>query len=181
MRCGVCTTLPDFPEVQLTRLQVGTHADQTNFSGHPFDTVKIRLQTAEVGRFKGPMDVLRQATQSPLISTHARNRPSIPSMISSPILPLVRVRASACPSPTPPCARPPIPARLQTVAKEGVLGLYKGVTPPLLMTGFINAALFGLQARQSQHEHARRARACASMRELAPALAGRLFRLEHRR
>ena len=32
--------------------------------GHPFDTVKIRLQTAEVGRFKGPMDVLRQVTQT---------------------------------------------------------------------------------------------------------------------
>ena len=39
-----------------------------------------------------------------------------------------------------------VAARLrQTVAKEGLLGLYKGVTPPLLMTGFINAALFGLQ------------------------------------
>jgi hypothetical protein len=38
----------------------------------------------------------------------------------------------------------------QTVAREGVMGLYKGVTPPLLMTGFINAALFGMQVPRTR-------------------------------
>lgn len=47
--------------------------------GHPFDTIKVRLQTADYGRFRGPLDCL-----------------------------------------------------MQTIKKEGVSGLYKGATPPLL-------------------------------------------------
>eukprot|EP00667_Euglena_gracilis_P015608 EG_transcript_16245 len=63
-------------------------------AGHPFDTVKVRLQTEGVGgRFGGPLDCLAQ-----------------------------------------------------TVRREGAAALYKGVTPPLLMTGLINSALFGMQS-----------------------------------
>lgn len=47
--------------------------------GHPFDTIKVRLQVSEHGRFNGPLDCL-----------------------------------------------------LKTVRHEGVAGLYKGVTPPML-------------------------------------------------
>ena len=47
--------------------------------GHPFDTIKVRLQTSEKSQFKGPLDCL-----------------------------------------------------LQTVRKEGLRGLYKGATPPLV-------------------------------------------------
>jgi solute carrier family 25 carnitine/acylcarnitine transporter 20/29 len=47
--------------------------------GHPFDTIKVRLQTTQNAQFKGPLDCL-----------------------------------------------------LQTVRKEGFVGLYKGATPPLL-------------------------------------------------
>ncbi|KAK5941560.1 hypothetical protein PMZ80_005508 [Knufia obscura] len=47
--------------------------------GHPFDTIKVRMQTAEHGRFGGPLDCL-----------------------------------------------------LQTIRKEGITGLYKGASPPLL-------------------------------------------------
>ncbi|ODV80493.1 mitochondrial carrier protein [Suhomyces tanzawaensis NRRL Y-17324] len=31
-----------------------------NVVGHPFDTIKVRLQTADVGRFKGPVDCVMQ-------------------------------------------------------------------------------------------------------------------------
>mmetsp|Transcript_12480 Transcript_12480/g.20398 ORF Transcript_12480/g.20398 Transcript_12480/m.20398 type:complete len:330 (-) Transcript_12480:312-1301(-) len=60
--------------------------------GHPFDTVKVRLQTQpEPGKtFRGPIDCLRR-----------------------------------------------------TVAGEGILGLYKGVTPPLLGKGMVHSVLFG--------------------------------------
>jgi len=60
--------------------------------GHPFDTIKVRLQTQpEPGKtFRGPLDCLRQ-----------------------------------------------------TVAGEGFLGLYKGVTPPLLGKGIVHSVLFG--------------------------------------
>lgn len=62
-------------------------------AGHPFDTIKVRLQTeGKSGRFTGPLNCLSQ-----------------------------------------------------TVRKEGVRALYKGVTPPLLATGVINSVLFGLQ------------------------------------
>lgn len=47
--------------------------------GHPFDTIKVRMQTSADGKFKGPMDCL-----------------------------------------------------FQTIRKEGVRGLYKGATPPLV-------------------------------------------------
>jgi len=63
-------------------------------AGHPFDTLKVRLQVEGLGgRFRGPIDCL-----------------------------------------------------LQTVRKEGILALYKGVTPPFLMTGMINSAMWSMQA-----------------------------------
>ena len=58
-------------------------------AGHPFDTVKVRLQTSNA--FTGPIDCLRR-----------------------------------------------------TIAKEGFLGLYKGVSAPLFLTGVINSIMFGL-------------------------------------
>ena len=62
-------------------------------AGHPFDTVKVRLQTeGRGGRFRGPVHCVRD-----------------------------------------------------TVAREGLLALYKGVTPPLFATGVINAMLWGSQ------------------------------------
>jgi len=61
--------------------------------GHPFDTIKVRMQTEGVGgKFTGPLDALRA-----------------------------------------------------TVRNEELLAVYKGVTPPLLMTGGINSLLFGFQ------------------------------------
>ena len=62
-------------------------------AGHPFDTVKVRLQAEGTGgRFSGPMNCLKM-----------------------------------------------------TIRREGMLGLYKGVTPPLFATGVVNSCLFGLQ------------------------------------
>jgi len=54
--------------------------------GHPFDTIKVRLQTSDKTRFKGPLDCL-----------------------------------------------------LQTVRNEGVRGLYKGATPPLVGWMFMDS------------------------------------------
>eukprot|EP00053_Salpingoeca_punica_P011955 m.106680 g.106680 ORF g.106680 m.106680 type:complete len:299 (-) comp15819_c1_seq2:1038-1934(-) len=66
-------------------------------AGHPFDTIKVRLQTEQTGRFKGPLDCLTQ-----------------------------------------------------TVRREGLRAIYKGVTPPLLATGVVNSIMFGMQGMFSQ-------------------------------
>ncbi|MCJ1386193.1 hypothetical protein MMC17_009319 [Xylographa soralifera] len=58
--------------------------------GHPFDTIKVRLQTTERTQFKGPLDCL-----------------------------------------------------LQTVRNEGVRGLYKGATPPLVGWMFMDSIMLG--------------------------------------
>ncbi|PKX98038.1 mannosyltransferase complex subunit MNN9 [Aspergillus novofumigatus IBT 16806] len=58
--------------------------------GHPFDTVKVRLQTSKEGHFKGPLDCV-----------------------------------------------------LQTVRKEGVSGLYKGATPPLVGWMVMDSVMLG--------------------------------------
>lgn len=39
----------------------------------------------------------------------------------------------------------PLDCLVSTVKKEGVLGLYKGVMPPLIATGFINSGVYGIQ------------------------------------
>ena len=68
-------------------------------AGHPFDTIKVRLQTeGKGGKFSGPLNCLRV-----------------------------------------------------TIQKEGLRGLYKGVTPPLLATGVVNSCLFGLQGLSIHH------------------------------
>jgi solute carrier family 25 (mitochondrial carnitine/acylcarnitine transporter), member 20/29 len=54
--------------------------------GHPFDTIKVRLQTSPKSRFKGPLDCV-----------------------------------------------------LQTLRKEGVRGVYKGATPPLVGWMFMDS------------------------------------------
>ncbi|MCJ1398581.1 hypothetical protein MMC11_001781 [Xylographa trunciseda] len=58
--------------------------------GHPFDTIKVRLQTTDHTQFKGPLDCL-----------------------------------------------------LQTVRNEGVRGLYKGATPPLVGWMFMDSIMLG--------------------------------------
>ncbi|EAW23808.1 putative mitochondrial carrier protein [Aspergillus fischeri NRRL 181] len=58
--------------------------------GHPFDTVKVRLQTSKEGHFKGPLDCV-----------------------------------------------------LQTVRKEGLSGLYKGATPPLVGWMVMDSVMLG--------------------------------------
>ncbi|KAF2102686.1 mitochondrial carnitine/acylcarnitine carrier protein [Rhizodiscina lignyota] len=58
--------------------------------GHPFDTIKVRLQTSEKSQFRGPLDCV-----------------------------------------------------LQTVRKEGVRGLYKGATPPLIGWMFMDSLMLG--------------------------------------
>lgn len=58
--------------------------------GHPFDTVKVRLQTSDKSHFRGPLDCL-----------------------------------------------------LQTVRKEGVTGLYKGASPPLVGWMFMDSIMLG--------------------------------------
>lgn len=58
--------------------------------GHPFDTIKVRLQTTEKSHFRGPLDCL-----------------------------------------------------LQTVRNEGVKGLYKGATPPLIGWMFMDSVMLG--------------------------------------
>jgi len=64
------------------------------FVGHPFDTIKVRLQIeGNSSRFRGPIHCLSE-----------------------------------------------------TVKKEGVYGLYKGMSPPLVMTGIVNFFLFGIQS-----------------------------------
>lgn len=60
---------------------------------HPFDTIKVRLQTqGRNGRFSGPWNCLSE-----------------------------------------------------TIRNEGVLAMYKGITPPLLTIGVVNSIMFGLQ------------------------------------
>ncbi|KAI5286863.1 hypothetical protein KEM52_001836 [Ascosphaera acerosa] len=58
--------------------------------GHPFDTIKVRLQTSSSARFAGPLDCV-----------------------------------------------------LQTVRNEGVLGMYKGMTPPLIGWMFMDSVMLG--------------------------------------
>lgn len=58
--------------------------------GHPFDTIKVRLQTTDATRFRGPLQCLTQ-----------------------------------------------------TVKREGVRGLYKGATPPLLGWMFMDSIMMG--------------------------------------
>ncbi|KAF2126828.1 mitochondrial carnitine/acylcarnitine carrier protein [Dothidotthia symphoricarpi CBS 119687] len=58
--------------------------------GHPFDTIKVRLQTTDSSQFKGPLDCL-----------------------------------------------------LQTVRNEGVRGLYKGASPPLVGWMFMDSIMLG--------------------------------------
>ncbi|KAF2269827.1 mitochondrial carrier [Lojkania enalia] len=58
--------------------------------GHPFDTVKVRLQTTDKAHFKGPLDCL-----------------------------------------------------LQTLRNEGVKGIYKGATPPLVGWMFMDSIMLG--------------------------------------
>jgi len=72
--------------------------------GHPFDTIKVRLQTQSSGAFKGPIDCLRKL-----------------------------------------------------IVGEGILGLYKGVTPPLLTKGAIHAMLFGVYSNSMQYFQGRKA------------------------
>ncbi|KAK5115266.1 hypothetical protein LTR62_001466 [Meristemomyces frigidus] len=58
--------------------------------GHPFDTIKVRLQTSDISQFKGPVDCL-----------------------------------------------------LQTIRKEGINGIYKGATPPLLGWMCMDSVMLG--------------------------------------
>ncbi|KAF2470244.1 mitochondrial carrier [Lindgomyces ingoldianus] len=58
--------------------------------GHPFDTIKVRLQTTDHSQFKGPLDCL-----------------------------------------------------LQTLRNEGVKGIYKGATPPLVGWMFMDSIMLG--------------------------------------
>jgi solute carrier family 25 carnitine/acylcarnitine transporter 20/29 len=58
--------------------------------GHPFDTIKVRLQTTEKSQFRGPVDCL-----------------------------------------------------MQTLRKEGVKGIYKGATPPLVGWMFMDSLMLG--------------------------------------
>ncbi|KAK6514385.1 hypothetical protein TWF506_008781 [Arthrobotrys conoides] len=58
--------------------------------GHPFDTVKVRLQTSQSSQFKGPLDCV-----------------------------------------------------LKTVKNEGIRGLYKGATPPLVGWMFMDSVMLG--------------------------------------
>ena len=69
-------------------------------AGHPFDTIKVRLQAEGTlsTRFQGPLHCVRE-----------------------------------------------------TVAHEGVRGLYKGMAAPLFLTGGINSVLFGTQYSVVQH------------------------------
>lgn len=68
--------------------------------GHPFDTVKVRLQASgRVGftQYRGPWDCL-----------------------------------------------------VQTLRHEGVKGLYKGLSPPLALTGFTNAVMFAINSQMKK-------------------------------
>ncbi|KAG9249007.1 mitochondrial carrier domain-containing protein [Calycina marina] len=58
--------------------------------GHPFDTIKVRLQTSDKSQFSGPLECL-----------------------------------------------------VQTIRKEGVAGLYKGATPPLVGWMFMDSIMLG--------------------------------------
>jgi solute carrier family 25 carnitine/acylcarnitine transporter 20/29 len=58
--------------------------------GHPFDTIKVRLQTTQNAQFKGPLDCL-----------------------------------------------------MQTIRKEGIAGVYKGATPPLLGWMAMDSVMLG--------------------------------------
>lgn len=61
-----------------------------NLVGHPFDTIKVRLQTSDTSQFRGPLQCL-----------------------------------------------------MQTVQKEGVAGLYKGASPPLVGWMFMDSIMLG--------------------------------------
>lgn len=88
------TDLPSFWTRYLRNFVAGCASGVALVSaGHPFDTIKVRMQTqGTLGKFNGPLDCLKQ-----------------------------------------------------TINNEGFRGVYKGVSPPLVTTGVINAILFGLQ------------------------------------
>lgn len=70
--------------------------------GHPFDTIKVRLQTSKASQFDGPLQCL-----------------------------------------------------MQTIRKEGVSGLYKGATPPLIGWMFMDSIMLGSLTfyRKLLHKH----------------------------
>lgn len=86
-----------------------------------FDTIKVRLQheAGAGGRFKGVVDCVQQVRC------------------------VNQQRAGYLPWQQAAQTRLTFPC--QTVRGEGLLALYKGVLPPLVMTGGINCVLFGLQ------------------------------------
>lgn len=90
--------------------------------GHPFDTIKVRLQTTDAARFTGPLQCLRQ-----------------------------------------------------TIRHEGVRGLYKGVTPPLVGWMFMDSILMGSLTvyRRLMAEHVFRVDV-ADLRPLGHGMAGLL-------
>lgn len=76
------------PSNKKTKVSIPTA--NTHAVGHPFDTIKVRLQTSSKTQFRGPLECL-----------------------------------------------------LQTIRNEGVAGLYKGATPPLVGWMFMDSIMLG--------------------------------------
>ena len=61
---------------------------------------------------------------------------------------LIKTRAQTSPAGT---FKGPLDIATQTIRKEGVLALYKGVSPPLLGVAGVNSLLFASNAAARQH------------------------------
>jgi solute carrier family 25 carnitine/acylcarnitine transporter 20/29 len=84
--------------------------------GHPFDSIKTRLQIEGThGRFKGPLHCVQETFRGEGVCVR-------PTLSSAPVF------GSYC-----------------GVTASQLRGFYKGLSPPLLATGIVNSVLFGLQ------------------------------------
>ncbi|XP_077861840.1 mitochondrial basic amino acids transporter-like [Saccoglossus kowalevskii] len=97
--------------------------------GHPFDTVKVRLQT---------QNVQNNSVVSRLVTSPS---PSSPSGLQR--FPVHTVKPEVV---APHAYRSTWHCFASTVKEEGFFGLYKGLASPLAGLAFINAIIFGVQA-----------------------------------
>jgi solute carrier family 25 carnitine/acylcarnitine transporter 20/29 len=107
-------------------------------AGHPFDTIKTRLQAQS------------QAPSSSATSPHQQFRTQS-STLSSPLISTASVARYTS----------SIDALRRIIAEEKFVGLYKGVTSPMLGVAVMNASIFGvygLALRNLQGEGEQQAR-----------------------
>ncbi|XP_070577647.1 mitochondrial basic amino acids transporter-like [Ptychodera flava] len=100
--------------------------------GHPFDTVKVRLQTQALSGC-GKLNPAARPTVNPAINYATVGKKFPIGSVNPEVVPPHLYKGTwNCLS--------------SIVREEGVLGLYKGLASPLAGLAFINAIIFGVQA-----------------------------------